>query len=133
MAAAIVALHALAAGSAIVALPNAAGAALGVGLLALGAESARLRALLKSPASVRAIEIEGGGATVELGDGRRMAAPVGGRRYVSRLAVSLRLEAPLRRTILVSRDMLSGDSFRLLRIWALWGKLPAVAGKQLRG
>jgi len=82
---------------------------------------------------VRAIELEGAGATVELADGRRIAAPVSARRYVSRIAVSLPVKAPLRRTLLISRDMLSGDSFRLLSIWALWGKLPAVAQKQLPG
>jgi hypothetical protein len=37
----------------------------------------------------------------------------------------------VRRTILVTRDMLAGDAFRRLRIWALWGRLPAVAAKQL--
>jgi hypothetical protein len=56
---------------------------------------------------------------------------VGGRRYVSSLAVALPFGAPLRRTVFVSRDMLSAESFRLLRLWALWGKLPGVAAKQL--
>ena len=32
---------------------------------------------------------------------------------------------------LVSADMLDPDSFRTLRVWALWGKVPGVAGKQL--
>jgi hypothetical protein len=68
---------------------------------------------------------------VELADGERIAAQVGKRRHVSRLTVTLALQRPLRRTLLVSRDMLSADSFRLLRIWALWGKLPGVAAKQL--
>jgi hypothetical protein len=27
--------------------------------------------------------------------------------------------------------MLGADSFRSLRVWALWGRLPAVAAKQL--
>ena len=35
---------------------------------------------------------------------------------------------PVRRTILVSRDMLAGDAFRRLRVWALWGRLPATSG-----
>jgi hypothetical protein len=34
------------------------------------------------------------------------------------------------RTVLVTRDMLTVEEFRRLRLWALWGKLP-VAAKQL--
>ena len=133
MAAVILALHALAAACILLVVPGIASFALAAAVFALGVVSARLRALLRSPSSVRAIELEGEGATVELRDGRRLAAPVSARRHVSRLAVSLALRPPLRRTLLVSRDMLSADAFRLLRIWALWGKLPAVAGKQLPG
>jgi hypothetical protein len=133
MAALIIAMHAAAAACVVAVVPGIAAWLLAGALVALGTASAWARALLRSPASVRAIELEGAGATVELADGRRLAAPVSERRYVSRLAVSLALKAPLRRTLLISRDMLSGDSFRLLSIWALWGKLPAVAGKQLPG
>jgi len=133
MAAFIIAMHAVAAACLLAVVPGIAGFLLAAAVLALGAVSAWVRALLRSPASVRAIELEGAGATVELGDGRRIAAPVSARRYVSRIAVSLPVKAPLRRTLLISRDMLSGDSFRLLSIWALWGKLPAVAQKQLPG
>jgi hypothetical protein len=133
MAGLIVGLHAAAAACAAMVLPGAAGAALAAALLALGLAAAWTRALLRSGASVRAIELEGAEATIELANGERMAARVGERRYVSSLAVTLPLARPLRRTILVSRDMLGRDSFRLLRIWALWGKLPAVAAKQLPG
>jgi hypothetical protein len=133
MAALILGLHAVAGACVLVVVPGVAGVALGASVLALGAASARLRALLRAPSSVRAMELHGNLATVEFADGRRIAAPVTERRYVSRLAVSVSLKAPLRRTVLVSRDMLSADLFRLLRIWALWGKLPAVAGKQLPG
>jgi hypothetical protein len=45
--------------------------------------------------------------------------------------VTLSLRRPARRTLLVTRDMLHADSFRRLRVWALWGRLPAVAAKQL--
>jgi hypothetical protein len=45
--------------------------------------------------------------------------------------VNLPILAPARRTLLVTPDMLGIDSFRRLRIWALWGKLAGVAGKQL--
>jgi hypothetical protein len=44
--------------------------------------------------------------------------------------VTLPVSIPLRRTILVTRDMLGVAEFRHLRLWALWKKLP-VAGKQL--
>jgi len=130
LAALIVLLHAAAAACIVMVAPGIAGALLAAAVFALGVASAWLRALLGSPASIRAIELDEGGASVELRDGRRLAAAVGARRYVSRLAVSLPLGAPVRRTVLVSRDMLSADSFRLLRLWALWGKLP-VAAKQL--
>jgi hypothetical protein len=131
MACVIIAAHALAAACLALVVPGAAGLALAAALLALGAASAWLRALLRSSASVRAIELEASGVVVELADGERIAAQVGKRRHVSRLTVTLALQRPLRRTLLVSRDMLSADSFRLLRIWALWGKLPGVAAKQL--
>jgi len=131
MAVLIVALHAAAAACAAAVLPGIAGAALAAALLALGLASAWTRALLRSGASVRAIELEGAEGTLELWNGERLAAPVAGRRYVSSLAVALAFGAPLRRTVFVSRDMLSAESFRLLRLWALWGKLPGVAAKQL--
>jgi hypothetical protein len=38
---------------------------------------------------------------------------------------------PARRTILVTRDMLEAEEFRRLRLFALWGRLPKVAAKQL--
>lgn len=129
----IMAMHAVAAACVLAVVPGMAAFLLAAAMLALGAVSARVRALLRSPSSVRTIELEGDGATVELADGRRISAPVSARRYVSGIAVSLPVKAPLRRTLFISRDMLSGDSFRLLSIWALWGKLPAVAQKQLPG
>ena len=127
----IVALHATAAACAAAVLPGIAGAALAAALLALGLAAAWTRALLRSGASVRALEVEGSEATLELASGKRLAARVSERRYVSSLVVTLPFGRPLRRTILISRDMLNAESFRLLRIWALWGKLPGVAGKQL--
>jgi hypothetical protein len=49
--------------------------------------------------------------------------------------VALPLGAGLRRTLLVTGDMLAAEEFRRLRIWALWNRLPAarpgVAPKQL--
>jgi hypothetical protein len=81
--------------------------------------------------SVRALEIEGPKLALELANGERIAAEPAGRRYVGRFMVSLPILRPVRRTILVTADMAQADSFRRLRIWALWGKLPAVAATQL--
>ena len=69
--------------------------------------------------------------TLELSNGERLAAALAERRHVSRWMVTLPLVRPVRRTILVTRDMLTPDEFRQLRLWALWGRLPKVAFKQL--
>jgi len=124
---AIVALHAAAGASAFLVMGGLAGAALAAALLALGLAAAWSRALLGSARSVRALEIAGEALVLELRNGERIAAAPPARCYVSRLAVVL----PLGRTVLVAADMLSPAEFRRLRIWALWQKLPAVAGKQL--
>ena len=133
LAVAVIALHAAAAFSALAVLPGAAGAALAAALLALGLATAWSRALLKSAASVRALELEGSDVLLQLASGDSFFAQAAERRYVGRFIVSLsvRLAArpAVRRTILVTRDMSSGDSFRRLRIWALWGRLPAVASE----
>jgi len=134
---ALVALHAGAAASVIAVLGNALGYALGGALLALGLAAVWGRALLGSAASVRALELSGPEILVELRDGRRLHAELQGQRHVSRLMVTLPVRRPVRRTILVSRDMLGAEEFRQLRLWALWGRLPtrlpSVAGKQLSG
>ena len=64
-----------------------------------------------------------------LKDGRRVAAELGERRHVSRFMVALPLRGALRRTVLVTADMLSAAEFRRLRLWALWGKLPVAAAQ----
>ncbi len=128
---ALVALHASAALCILLVLPSVPGAALAICLMALGLAAAWSRALLKSASSVRAIELEAGGASFELAGGQRFAAQLAGRRYVNRFMVALPVQAPARRTVLVTLDMLGDESFRVLRIWALWGKLPQVAAKQL--
>jgi hypothetical protein len=69
--------------------------------------------------------------TVEMQDGRKVGAELDGQRHVSRFMVTLPVRRPMRRTILVTRDMLPAQEFRLLRLWALWGRLPGVAHKQL--
>ena len=127
----IVALHASAAACTAAVVPGTAGVLLGAALLALGGAAAWSRALLRSRRSVRALELCGAQLSIELASGARLPARVHERRYVGRFAVTLPLRAPSRRTILVTRDMLSDAAFRRLRLWALWNKLPAVAAKQL--
>jgi hypothetical protein len=79
---------------------------------------------------VRAILL-GEGAAAELASGASFALRAGG--HVSRFMVTLAARDS-RRHLLVSADMLDRESFRRLRLWALWGKLPGgVAAKQLAG
>jgi len=129
LAAVILALHGAAAASLAAVVPGWAGAALGAAFMLLGLAAAWARALHGSSASVRALEI-GDALVLELKDGRRLAAELGASRHVSRVMVTLPVSRPVRRTILVTRDMLGEEEFRRLRLWALWQKLP-VAGKQL--
>jgi len=123
--------HAAAAAALWLVLPGLAGAALAVAFLALGSAAAWSRALLRAPGSVRAIELGGATPVFRLADGTELAAPVAARRYVTRYVVALPLGSPLRRTLLVSADMLGVEEFRRLRLWALWNRLPGVAPKQL--
>jgi hypothetical protein len=99
---------------------------------------ARDRALLAGPSSPRALEILAADTVVlELADGSRAPSPVGAARWVSRFCVVLPLHAPRRRTLLLTGGMLAAEPFRVLRLWALWGRLPggnrpAVASGQLQ-
>ena len=120
----LTALHAAAAFSLALVLPGLPGLLAAVLLLALGTATIRSRALLRSATSVRAIVLSDAKLEVELASGERFGAELAERRYVSRLLVLLPLRSPVRRTILISSDMAGRDSFRRLRIWALWGKLP---------
>lgn len=130
LAAAIVALHGVAGLCAIAVLPGTVGGLLAGALLALGAAAAWSRALLRSAASVRGIELNGPAIALKLASGERFIAELSARRYVTRFVVALPVRRP-RRTILVTRGMLAADSFRALRLWALWGKVPGAAAKQL--
>jgi hypothetical protein len=129
-AAVILVLHCAAAGALLAVLPGFAGAALAGGFVLLGAAAAWARALHGSARSVRALELSGNEIVLELRDGTRFRAELGASRHVSRFMVTLPVRRPVRRTILVAADMLQGEEFRRLRLWALWGKLP-VAAKQL--
>jgi hypothetical protein len=130
LAAAIVSLHAAAGLCVVAVLPGAAGGLLAAALLALGAAAAWSRALLASASSVRVIELDGPGIAVKLASGERVVAELAERRYVTRFVVALPVRHP-RGTVLVTRDMLAPDSFRALRLWALWGKVPGRAAEQL--
>ena len=133
LAGAMVLLHAAAGVALMAVVPGLMGYFLAAACLALGLAAAWGRALLGSRDSVRALELAEREIALELKDGRRVAAELGARPHVSRLVVTLPLRRPLRRTVLVSRDMLGAEEFRRLRIWTLWGKLPRVAHKQLSG
>jgi hypothetical protein len=130
LAAGILAAHAAAAGSILTFMQGWPGLALAAALVALGMAAAWARALHGARASVRAIELAGSEIVLELRDGRRAPVELGASPHVSRLMVALAVRRPVRRTILVTRDMLPAGEFRRLRLWALWGKLP-VAHKQL--
>jgi hypothetical protein len=126
----IVAAHLCAAAGAVASLPGLPGAALGAALAALGLASAWSRALLRSPRSVRGLRLDGDSLVIELASGASFTAEPAGPRHVSRLMVALPLRRPAR-ALLVTADMLDPDSFRALRVWALWGRVAGVAGKQL--
>jgi hypothetical protein len=109
-------------------VPGVPGLALAVLILALGAATARDRALLRAQGSVRALGLGAGGAvTLELADGRRLAVRVGERRHVGPWWVVLPLKGESRRTLVVARDMLSPEEFRSLKLFALWGRVPVAA------
>ncbi len=102
-------------------------------VLALGVTAACDRALLSTRRSPRAIEIAPSGeAYCTFASGE--SAPLAARRAsaVTRHWVSLGLRGPWRRSLLIVSGMLTEDNFRLLRLWALWGRLPAVARQQLQ-
>lgn len=129
-AAIIVTVHAAAAACVAAVLPGIAGWLVAVLLLALGIFTALDRALLRRSDSVRSLLIEGPHAlSLVTATGRRSNVRVGTRKHVSRLAVIVPVAHTMRRTIVVTRDMLDVESFRKLRLWALWGRVPGTAGE----
>ena len=103
-------------------------------MLALGVAAAWHRALLRSARSPRAIEISpSGDACCLFADGSSCAIEARPGAGVSRHWVSLRLQSRWGRSLLVVAGMLPPDGLRLLRLWALWGRLPGVARRQLAG
>jgi hypothetical protein len=132
LAAAILAMHAAAAGSIVAVMPDNAGATLAALLVALGAASAWDRALLRGRRSPRMVEIRGSGeAIVVFADGETAAARALHGTGTTRHWVALATRMPTRRGVLVTGGMLPPEPFRLLRLWALWGRAPDVAPGQL--
>jgi hypothetical protein len=119
-------------------LPQTTGILVAALVLALGIAVAWDRALLAGSSSPRALQITAADAVVlELADGSRVPSQVGAARWVSRFCVVLPLFAPRRRTLLLTGGMLAAEPFRILRLWALWGRIPggtwpAVASGQLQ-
>jgi hypothetical protein len=131
LAVAILGANGLAAACLFAVLPFAPGIGAGTLLLALGLATARDRAWLAGRSAVRAIELSGSEQiTLETADGKRQQAPVGARRFVNRLFVSIPVRISMRRTILVTADMLDEGQFRALRVWALWGRVPGAMTPQ---
>jgi hypothetical protein len=98
---------------------------LGALIAGLGLAAAWDRALLRGRRSVRALDIgSGDNVILELANAQRVGLRVSQRRFVSALVVILPGAPWMRRSIVVWRDMLGPDSFRALRLWALWGRVP---------
>ena len=101
-------------------------------LLVLGLASAWDRALLRTGRSPTAIDIHASGEAIcRFANGDSAAVEALGGTGVTRYWVALRVRSPWRRSLLVAAGMLPPDSLRRLRLWALWGKLPGVAPRQL--
>jgi len=126
LAVALLALHAAAALCVLAVAPGAAGLLAAAFVLGLGIRAAWSRALLRARSSVRVVQLAGDALELGLADGRTFGVEPAARRYVGRFLVLLPVRGPMRRTILLTPDMLDAESFRRLRIWALWGRLPAV-------
>lgn len=130
-AAAVVAVHCAAGACAGVLLANPAGFILGALMACLGVAAALDRALLLGKRSLRALSMEGKDQlTLELANSELVPLRVGARRYVSRFLVVLPDAVSMRRTIVIAGGMLEPESFRALRLWALWGQVPQSAPAQ---
>jgi len=129
LATAVIATHALAGACAALVLPGPGAIAVALLLPALGLAAAWDRALLRSRKSVTGMLIDGPTSLrLKTRDGSETEVRVAGRKHVSRLAVIVPVRGSMRRTIVVVRDMLDAESFRTLRLWALWGRVPGGGG-----
>lgn len=125
LAAAVIGAHALAGACVALALPAPGAMAVGLLLPVLGLAVAWDRALLRGRKSVTGLMIESRTVLrLRTRDGGELAVRALDRRHVSSLAVIVPVGGSMRRTIVVVRGMLDGESFRRLRLWALWGEVP---------
>ena len=122
--------HVAAGAAAWISIGAAAGAALALLAMAAGILATHRYALLlakDSPASLRFDEV----AELRIVDriGRDWIPVADSPRYVCRWFVIIAASGPGGRVrqLLVTRDMLPHEPFRRLRIWALWGAVPAGA------
>ncbi len=130
----IVGAHAAAAGAFLTVLTGWPAYAAAFLIAALGIAAARDRALLRSAAAARAIEIQPAGQAICMfARGRPADIARPSVRGVNRYWVALPLDSRTRRSLLVTRGMLAPEAFRLLRLWALWGRLPAAALRRQPG
>ena len=109
--------------------------ALALLILTLGGVSAWDRALLRGLRSPRAIEIPALGtavvALVVLANGETVAVRAVRGIGVTRHWVALGPLSLTGRGVLVTAGMLEPATFRILRLWALWGRTPGVASGRL--
>jgi hypothetical protein len=133
LAAVVLALHGAAAIGILTAMKGGFAVAAAMLILMLGAAAARDRALLKGRNAPKGIEIRPSGEAFLLFHDGSAGAIQQGAGGVNRYWVGLHLKSGWKRAFLVTAGMVSVESFRLLRLWALWGKLPGVALRQLSG
>lgn len=122
--------HAAAAACLLAILTGGAGQALAILIVFLGFFAARDRALLRAAASPAALELLADGSLRCLcrdGEPVALARPAPGE--VHRHWVALPAASARRRALLVTGGMLPAASFRQLRLWALWGRVPGVAAR----
>jgi len=137
LAATIVLVHAAAAACILLVLPGWTGIGLAALALLLGGAAAADRALFLGSRAPRRLEIGvEGPATLVCADGSTAPLVALGGIGVTRWWVALRITSGTRRSLLVPVGMLTPEALRILRVWALWGKLPGsgqpgVAGPQL--
>jgi hypothetical protein len=125
-------IHALAAACLLTVLTGWTGIAAALLITALGAVTAWDRALLRSARSPCAIELgRSGEGRCVLRSGTSVALQNRGGARVTRYWVALHTTTGVRRGLLLPAGMLRPGDARLLRLWALWGRLPGVAAGQL--